>query len=221
MDAIVEERWREERRGRILAAAGRVFTKRSYPAASMDEIAAEAGLGKPTLYRYFRSKDTLFAAVFVQALDELERHLDEVLDARRNVRDELHGLVAAIAPMVRNHLAPMPGPTEGDVAADHSRRRIFRERRARIARYLSSTIERGVLTGELSAADPANVAQMMLGMIRSAAAATTLDDDEIARDVSALVFQGLARRVESADASRAAPGAPVRKANDMEARISA
>lgn len=186
----------------------------------MDDIAAEAGVGKPTLYRYFRSKDELFAAVFVQALDELERQLDAVLRRRGTLRDELEGLAATIAPMVRNHLAP-PGLSGGDAVADNSRRRIFRERRARIARFLSDAIERGVRSGELAAAQPSNVAQMMLGMIRSAAAATDLSDAEIAREVSGLVTRGLARQPDTAGHGSGRTTRSGQPAGDMKARVPA
>lgn len=187
----------------------------------MDDIAAQAGVAKPTLYRYFRSKDELYSAVFVQALDELERQLAAVLRRRAGVRDELEGLVAAIAPMVRNHLAPLPGLSEGDATADYSRRRIFRERRARLAQVLSGTIERGIRSGELTAAEPSNVAQMMLGMIRSAAAATDLSDAEIAREVSGLVTRGLAHGPDTADRRPSKITRSGQPAGEMKARVPA
>ena len=46
----------------ILAAALQVFARSGYSGTSMDGIAAEAGLTKPTLYEYFDSKEHLFTA---------------------------------------------------------------------------------------------------------------------------------------------------------------
>ena len=71
-----QERWRDLRRVRLLEAAGRVFARLGYETASVDDIAFEAGVGKPTVYRYFAGKEALFEAVFAQALDELEARLD-------------------------------------------------------------------------------------------------------------------------------------------------
>jgi AcrR family transcriptional regulator len=51
---------RIEREGRILDAALRVFSLTGYSGATMDAVAAEAGLTKPTLYQYFPSKESLF-----------------------------------------------------------------------------------------------------------------------------------------------------------------
>ncbi len=44
----------------ILQAARRVMVAKSYTGATMDDIAAEAGISKPTIYQYFRTKDELF-----------------------------------------------------------------------------------------------------------------------------------------------------------------
>jgi AcrR family transcriptional regulator len=57
------------RERRILDAALKVFADRGYVGASMDDIAAEAGLSKPTVYQYFSSKDELFTAMLTQERD--------------------------------------------------------------------------------------------------------------------------------------------------------
>jgi AcrR family transcriptional regulator len=46
----------------MLRVAAEVFGERGYHGASMDEIAARAGISKPMLYSYFDSKQGLFAA---------------------------------------------------------------------------------------------------------------------------------------------------------------
>ena len=45
---------RLDRERRILDAALKVFSRSGYSGASMDTVATEAGLSKPTLYQYFR-----------------------------------------------------------------------------------------------------------------------------------------------------------------------
>lgn len=64
-------------RRRILAAAQRLFAQQGVRCTSMDAIAAEAGVGKGTLFRRFGDRSSLALAV----LDESERELqDAVLD---------------------------------------------------------------------------------------------------------------------------------------------
>lgn len=55
----------------LLIAARSVFQKN--PGASLDEIAAAAGVGRATLFRHFKTKVDLQRAVFVWALEEVRR----------------------------------------------------------------------------------------------------------------------------------------------------
>jgi AcrR family transcriptional regulator len=52
-----------KRREQILRAAGEVFTRRGYAAATVPEIAALAGVAVGTIYNYYPSKRELFIAV--------------------------------------------------------------------------------------------------------------------------------------------------------------
>jgi AcrR family transcriptional regulator len=51
------------KRRQIIDGACRVFLERGFDAASMGEIAREAGVSKGTLYVYFKSKEELFEAI--------------------------------------------------------------------------------------------------------------------------------------------------------------
>ena len=62
---------RPERARQLLEVAEAVFAQRGIAAASMDEIAARAGVTKPILYDHFGSKDGLLAAVIERAGAEL------------------------------------------------------------------------------------------------------------------------------------------------------
>ena len=54
----------EERKTAILEAALRVWSKRGFDGTSLDEVAAETGLTKGTLYLYFPSKRALLEEAF-------------------------------------------------------------------------------------------------------------------------------------------------------------
>lgn len=64
-------------REQLLAAASRVFARRGYHGASMNEIAAEAGFSKGALYWNFASKEDLFYAL----LDPLDERLGALVAA--------------------------------------------------------------------------------------------------------------------------------------------
>ena len=75
---------RQETQARILAAAGEVFTSRGYDGASLDQVAAAAGLTKGAVYSSFSSKDDLF---FALVADRLQQRLAVVADAGGVQRD--------------------------------------------------------------------------------------------------------------------------------------
>jgi TetR/AcrR family transcriptional regulator, mexJK operon transcriptional repressor len=65
------QRNRIEREQRILKAALKVFSETGYSGATMDAVAIEAGLSKPTLYQYFQSKEALFSAMMLDERDHM------------------------------------------------------------------------------------------------------------------------------------------------------
>lgn len=191
MTVLVHEARRDARRGRMLDAATQIFARRPFAQVSMDQIAREAGVGKPTLYRYFDGKDALFLAVFERALDALERRLDLVLAQTRTIAGRLPRMVREIAPTFRDHLVSLRLLGAESTLADLSKRRLFRDRRARIADRIASCIRGGVARGELRTCRPEGVAEMVIGMIWSATATDDGDDEAIASEVTDLVLHGL------------------------------
>ncbi|MBK7336511.1 MAG: TetR/AcrR family transcriptional regulator [Saprospirales bacterium] len=67
--------------GRVLEAAKRVFIRKGYAGARMQEIADEAGINKGLLHYYFKSKDNLFSAIFEQAFREMVPRQNELFES--------------------------------------------------------------------------------------------------------------------------------------------
>lgn len=86
----------ERNRERILAAAGEVFADRGLDA-SLDEIAAAAGVGVGTVYRRFPDKDALIDALFEEKLGravQLAREAGEVEDPWEAFATFMRGMCA-------------------------------------------------------------------------------------------------------------------------------
>jgi AcrR family transcriptional regulator len=71
----------EERRAAVLDTACRVFSRRSYRAATTAEIAREAGITEPILYRHFASKQALYLACIDDAWERIRVAWDEAVAA--------------------------------------------------------------------------------------------------------------------------------------------
>ncbi|MFF4835487.1 TetR/AcrR family transcriptional regulator [Streptomyces sp. NPDC001315] len=81
----------ERNRGRILAAARRVFARDGL-GASMASVAREAGVGIATIFRHFPTKEGLVAAVFA---DRMDAYADAVVVALEDP-DPWHGFTVYI-----------------------------------------------------------------------------------------------------------------------------
>ena len=79
----------------ILTAALKIFAQSGYSGASMEAIAAEAGITKPTLYQYFDSKERLFTAMMAQKRDDMLLAFEHPLPG--NLVAQLHGFAWAYA----------------------------------------------------------------------------------------------------------------------------
>jgi TetR/AcrR family transcriptional repressor of mexJK operon len=83
------------KRRAILAAATEVFLQHGYMGASMDEVAAKAGVSKQTVYKQFEDKQHLFteivlgtnAVVVDNFAESFTNSLDEATDVRAALRE--------------------------------------------------------------------------------------------------------------------------------------
>jgi AcrR family transcriptional regulator len=60
----------EVRRMAVLEASTEIFSRQGYRGTTMNDIAAEVGLGKPSLYHYFKSKEEILVRLYENVLAE-------------------------------------------------------------------------------------------------------------------------------------------------------
>ncbi len=148
-----ETRIQARNRAAILEAALTVFSEKGFRGATLDEIAAAAGLSKPNLLYYYRGKAAIHNALLTglldkwlaplrqidpagEPLDELRTYLTRKLDMSREMPRESR----LFANEVMNG-APVIGPILGDTL------RALVDEKAAI-------IEGWIAQGRLSAVDP-------------------------------------------------------------------
>jgi len=64
-------RMKAERRLQLVDAATRLFAERGFRAVSMEDLAAEAGVSGPAVYRHFASKEALLADLLIDVSQQL------------------------------------------------------------------------------------------------------------------------------------------------------
>ncbi len=89
------------KRRQILSGARQVFGELGFERASVDLIAARAGVSKATVYNHFEDKKALFVAAVVQEADEMRARFRGCLDgagaATGLLLDRLHAASATTA----------------------------------------------------------------------------------------------------------------------------
>ena len=83
------------RRSAMLTAAARLFERQGYAATTFDEIAAEAGVGVATVYKYFNSKQGLVIAILEPDLRSMLARAQRVVE--RPHSDPAESMVALLS----------------------------------------------------------------------------------------------------------------------------
>ncbi len=79
----------------IQEAAMRVIARKGMSAATMQEIADEAGVAKGTIYLYFRDRDELVETTFEVAITQLMEQIDAVIDREMPFEEKIRAIIAA------------------------------------------------------------------------------------------------------------------------------
>ncbi len=83
----------EFRTGELLAAARAVFAEKGFDGATIEGVAAVAGVAKGTVYLYYRSKQELYGAVFRAGMLALHRATTERVQAAPDLAAKIRAFV--------------------------------------------------------------------------------------------------------------------------------
>lgn len=92
---------REDKRGRILTAAERIFARHGFFAAKVSDVAKEAGVADGTIYLYFKSKDELLISLFERRMQQLNESLKAAI-AGKPPADQLRAFIRTYLQLVHD-----------------------------------------------------------------------------------------------------------------------
>lgn len=155
-----------ERRERILDALDGHFREVGLAGMTMGAIARRAGMSKQTLYGLFQDRDSLFEAYVERRFAQLQTNATEVEEAAR-LEDRLRALFRFDQPAEAWDLPIALFRLAVAEAQSHPRlaRRCMEEGPRHKQRLLQCEIERACARGELSVADPAAAAGLLMDML--------------------------------------------------------
>ncbi|TVQ18881.1 MAG: TetR/AcrR family transcriptional regulator [Spirochaetaceae bacterium] len=141
----MSERQSERKQRRIMEEAERHFLSLGLRAASVDQIAAAAGVSKVTLYRHYGSKDDLFVECVRRITD---RHFCELDDAVAAQPTATAGLAAVFAHNIESRSRYQPAFIRDMMGIPHIWERVRGFRETKAAALITSILESGIASGE-------------------------------------------------------------------------
>ena len=184
---------RAERRAQILDVAERVVEEQG-PRASVNQIAAEAGIAKPVLYRHFGDKGGLYQALAERHVRALMEELRSALGRAEGPRERVSATIDAYLSFVERHpetyeflmhRAATEGPEAQATVAD-----FIRQVGAEVAVELGEELRRAGM--DSGAAEP--WAHGIVGMVQLAGdwwlSARTMPRERLVEYLTDLLWQG-------------------------------
>jgi TetR/AcrR family transcriptional regulator len=153
-------------RSKVLDSALNLFSEKGYDATSIREIIEGAGVTRPVLYYYFKSKEALFCDLIENQFCQVCSELDQILRVHATTPERLRAVAlvsferAKRSPrMVRLLLQFFFSPPIQGLSLD--KHKLGFERFSRIVEIIRQGLERGELRGP----DPESLAFAFSGMV--------------------------------------------------------
>jgi TetR/AcrR family transcriptional regulator, mexJK operon transcriptional repressor len=150
----------------ILDAAERVFFAQGFSAATIERIAADAGVSKVTVYGHFGDKETLFEAVVMRETAQIKAAVAQLVTSQSSLEQSLINLGEVFIGFV---LSPRIIDFDRLIVAEAVKnpalaKRFMTAGPHQIARLVETIIAKGVQSGELRVANLPKAAEDMAGL---------------------------------------------------------
>jgi AcrR family transcriptional regulator len=156
---------RPEQAERMLDAAARLFGSQRFHEVRMEDVAAEADVGKGTIYRYFEDKDELYMSLLARAGKQLSERIRRSVEAADAPVAKLEGLVAASLEFFQEQPHVFDLIQRGD--AQRGVDSPWQKTRDEAKELVEAILSEGNRRGELRVADPTTVTLILLGGLRA------------------------------------------------------
>jgi AcrR family transcriptional regulator len=153
----------EEKRQKILAAAAELFATQPFHKVLLSDVAEAAGVGKGTLYVYFKSKEDLYFSLFSQGFSKLLASVRQRIAAEPN--DAMTRLECVIGEYV-SFAVQNPQLFEL-LGSDASERPERVQNRRELVTLIESLIREGITQGQFDDSHPELTARYIAALLRS------------------------------------------------------
>lgn len=162
----VQRRSPAERRGAILAAAGRALETHDYHALTMDEVARRSGLAKGSLYLHFKTKEDLFRELAAAVHRDLGEAFCRALGESSPGRERVRALIRAQLAFFENHRGLFLQVFQGNLPCLWRGPQRPMEMIRAVIDEMAKAVREGVRLGHFRTLNARNAAVGLFGTIR-------------------------------------------------------
>jgi len=166
------------KRQEILKAAAIVFAKRGFQKTLMEDIAGQAGIGKGTIYRYFKSKDDLYFSILDQSVEDLLVCLSQNGKTKASPAQILRLMMSDMADIFLKNRNLFKLIAETDARDLHKRHKYIHLQNKKIIDLIAEVMEKGIKEGYFIKENPRLLAIQLGVMTR----ATVMEFPEQGKD---------------------------------------
>src|SRR5947207_5997937 len=149
---------------KMLDAAARLFGSQRFHEVRMEDIAAEAAVGKGTLYRYFNDKEELYLSLLERASQQLVERLRERLEQPLEPRCKLQAIVDGVVSFFDEHPHLLDLIQRAEVLSGPNL--PWQKARDEVFRLTRGVLEEGRARGIFTVRDPELAITMLLAGLR-------------------------------------------------------
>lgn len=139
---------KERRREEIILAAMNVFLRNGFDRSKMEAIAAEAGIGKGTIYGYFSSKEELFEKMICYNLDRYKKELSNIVTSQQSFSEKLKRLLEHHANFLNQNVDVFHIINNGKMLSHSMRERLIKEQDS-FLKSLEKILKKGIENEEI------------------------------------------------------------------------
>lgn len=159
---------RNDKRELIINSAAAIFARDGFEKTKMEDISQKAGIGKGTLYEYFKSKKDLFQEVVKHAVDMYIKLLHDVEIEDRPFREKLFDFLMLHEELLNKHkaLSQLIIKEPRDIA--EGTRRYFYSVKGKVIEIIKNMLDSAIKKGEIREdLDTMVCATMIIGITAS------------------------------------------------------
>jgi AcrR family transcriptional regulator len=196
----------------IVEAVNHLLASKGYELMTVDEVAAEAGIAKASLYKHFTSKEELAGAAMVRVLDRAMEQASKLeADSRTSALDRITSMLLwTLQVQLAGEMPTLPAQNSKLVASLRANR-AYMDGLFNLSDKLGSWITQAQAEGQLNPELPpemilytlyARACDPVLGMLK---ASGNYSDEQIIAWLVTTTLEGLGKRPAAAPAPAPAP----------------